>query len=107
MTVTTINNTNTKGGIVTMVAKKKTTKKKTPKMLKKFRMDEGHTIYSLADKLGVDYTTVSNWENGNKYPRPNKITELEDLFGVSYRELFEDLPEDQIAELERRRYNKN
>jgi len=105
MTVTTINKKNTKGGMITMVAKKTT--KKTPKMLKKFRMDAGHTIYSLADKLGVDYTTVSNWENGNKYPRPNKITELEDLFGVSYRGLFEDLPEDQIAELERRRYNKN
>ncbi|MCB5366973.1 helix-turn-helix domain-containing protein [Collinsella aerofaciens] len=76
--------------------------KPVPKRLKKYRMDAGFTIYSLADKLNVNYSTVSYWENGVKHPRHNKIVELEDLFNVSYRELFSDLTEEEAAELERR-----
>lgn len=75
---------------------------KTPKRLKKYRMDGGFTIYSLADRLGVNFSTVSYWENGEKFPRQKKMAELEDLFGVGYRELFSDLTEEEIKELEER-----
>lgn len=34
--------------------------KKLPKRLRKYRMDAGFTIYTLADRLGVNHTTVSN-----------------------------------------------
>jgi transcriptional regulator with XRE-family HTH domain len=74
-----------------------------PKRLKKYRMDNGFTIYSLADRLNVNYSTVSYWENGVKHPRHNKIVELEDLFKASYRDLFTDLTEEEAAELEQRK----
>ncbi|PLR99595.1 helix-turn-helix domain-containing protein [Bacillus sp. T33-2] len=77
--------------------------KKTVKRLKKLRLDFGYTIYSLADKLKVHYSSISYWESGDKFPRRKKMEELEDLFGVSYRELFSDLSEVEIAELEQRK----
>lgn len=79
-------------------------KNSVPKKLRKYRMNAGHTIYSLADRLGVNHSTVSYWENGIKFPRPAKMMELENIFGVGYRELFEDLTEEEAIELEQRRY---
>lgn len=79
-------------------------KERTPKRLKKYRMDAGYTTYSLGDKLGVSFSTVSNWEGGLKFPRQEKLMELEDLFKVSYRELFEDLTDAENRELESKRY---
>jgi transcriptional regulator with XRE-family HTH domain len=75
-------------------------KKKVPKMLKKIRMEEGFTIYSLAERLDVNFSSVSYWENGVKHPRHKKIVELEDLFGLSYRELFTDLTPEEIIQVE-------
>jgi len=77
-------------------------KEKSPKRLKKYRMDAGYTIYTLADRLGVNYSSVSYWENGVKFPRPAKMMELEDIFGVGYRELFTDLTQEEIEEIEER-----
>ncbi|USL89470.1 transcriptional regulator [Bacillus phage vB_BceH_LY2] len=82
------------------------TKKRTPKRLKKYRMDAGYTTYSLGDKLGVSFSTVSNWEGGLKFPRQEKLMELEELFKQGYRELFSDLTEEENRELETRRYGK-
>jgi transcriptional regulator with XRE-family HTH domain len=82
----------------------KMTKKqdKQPKRLKKYRIDAGFTIYSLADRLHVNFSTVSYWENGVKFPRQDKMMELEDIFGVGYRELFTDLTDDELLELKQR-----
>lgn len=77
-------------------------KKRLPKRLKKYRMDAGYSIYSLADRMGVHFSTISYWENGKKFPRQHKMMELEELFGVGYRELFADLTEEEAMELERR-----
>ncbi|AIW03343.1 transcriptional regulator [Bacillus phage Mater] len=83
-------------------------KNKTPKRLRKYRMDAGYTIYTLADKLeeilgkGVHYSSISYWENGEKVPRIGTIVALEDLFNVGYRELFSDLTDDEIKELDQR-----
>lgn len=79
---------------------KKETNVRMPKRLKKYRMDSGYTIYSLADRVGVSYSTVSYWENGHKFPRPDKMMKLEDIFGANYRDLFEDLSEEETEELE-------
>lgn len=77
-------------------------KKGLPKRLKKYRVDAGYSIYSLADRLGVNFSTVSYWENGHKFPRQGKMMELEELFGAGYRDLFTDLTEEEAAELERK-----
>lgn len=79
---------------------KMSNKKQAPKRLKLLRMKAGFTIYSLADRLDVNFSTVSYWENGVKHPRHNKIIELEDMFNTSYRDLFADLDEDEVAEVE-------
>ena len=92
MTTATLTKTNTKGEV----------KMKSPKRLKKYRLDSGYTIYSLADRLGVNFSSISYWENGEKFPRRQKLEALEDLFGVGYRELFSDLTEQEIADLEQR-----
>lgn len=84
----------------------KKVEKKIPKRLKKYRVDGGFTIYSLADRLGVNYSSVSYWENGVKHPRHDKIIELEDIFGASYRELFSDMSEEEIEALEERMNHK-
>lgn len=81
-------------------------KMKSPKRLKKYRMDAGYTIYSLADRLGVNFSTVSYWENGVKFPRPKTMMELEELFGVGYRDLFTDLSESEIHDIEERMKHK-
>jgi len=74
----------------------------TPKKLKKYRLDAGFTIYSLADRVGVHYSSVSGWENGRKFPRMDKVMMLEDLLGHSHRELFTDMNEEEIREVEER-----
>jgi len=76
-----------------------------PKRLKKYRLDAGLTIYSLADRMGVNYSTVSYWENGLKFPRPAKLMELEDVFDKGYRDLFEDLTEEEAEDVEERMDN--
>lgn len=95
--MTTVEKNNAKG-----VQKMSNKKERRPKRLKKYRLDNGYTIYSLADKLNVNFSSVSYWENGVKFPRPATMMELEDIFGVSYRELFTDLTEEEIVELEER-----
>lgn len=89
----------------TVVDGKKVTNQRTkaPKRLKKYRMDRGLTIYTLADELGIHYSTVSFWENGVKFPRQGKMMELEDYFDKSYRDLFKDLTEEELTEIEARR----
>ena len=74
-------------------------KKRLPKRLKKYRMDAGYSIYTFAEKLQVDPSTVSYWENGIKFPRKKNMMDLEDIFGVGYRELFSDLTEEEAEDL--------
>ena len=72
------------------------------KRLRKYRIDAGYTTYSLADRLGVNHSTISYWEHGKKFPRGLRLQEIEDLFEVGYRELFADLTEEEIQDLEQR-----
>jgi len=67
-----------------------------PKRLKKYRLEKGISIYDLAEIVGTNFSTVSYWENGKRYPRHEKIIALEDYFGKAYRDLFTDLTDDEI-----------
>lgn len=44
----------------------------------------------IANRLGVSTATVSDWFNGKKYPRPEKMQKLADLFGVKVSDLQKD-----------------
>ena len=44
----------------------------------------------ICKALGVSSATVSDWCNGNKYPRTDKIQQLADLLGVRFSALTAD-----------------
>lgn len=44
----------------------------------------------IASDLGVPYSTITDWINGNKYPRIDNIEKVAEYFGVSKSDLIED-----------------
>lgn len=60
------------------------------KNLSKFMKLNGKTQMDLANDLNVSQTTISEWMNGKKYPRIDKLQQLADYFGVYKSELVED-----------------
>lgn len=51
------------------------------------RVERGLTLEDLAGKLGVDTSTVSLWEAGDRNPGPARLKKLADFFGVPMRAL--------------------
>lgn len=60
------------------------------KNLKKYVAKSGKERSIIAEELGVSYSTLTDWINGNKYPRINNIEKLSAYFNVSKSELIED-----------------
>lgn len=48
------------------------------------------TRRDLCEALGVKYTTLTDWINGNTYPRIDKIELMANYFGISKSDLVED-----------------
>ena len=44
----------------------------------------------LCSALGFSYSTVSEWINGRKYPRMDKVEELARYFGINKSDLIEE-----------------
>ena len=59
-----------------------------------FRKASGMTQAELAEKLGISFQAVSNWERGQSCPDVPKLIELSGLFGVSVDAILglEDIP---------------
>lgn len=57
----------------------------------------GKTQADIADELGVSSATVSDWANGKKYPRVDKMQRIADYLGVLISDLREDKPVKDIA----------
>lgn len=51
------------------------------------RKEKNMTQMELADKLGISFQAVSNWERGNSMPDISKLPELAEIFGVTLDEL--------------------
>ena len=52
----------------------------------------------LSEALGYSYYTVTDWVNGKKYPRMDKVEQLANYFGIQKSDLIEEtLTEDQAA----------
>lgn len=47
------------------------------------RKKHNMTQFELADKMGISFQAVSNWERGNSMPDISKLPELAELFGVT------------------------
>lgn len=51
------------------------------------RKNHNMTQLELADKMGISFQAVSNWERGNSMPDISKLPELAELFGVTVDDL--------------------
>ena len=58
--------------------------------LKKYIERSGKDRRTIAKDLGFPYSTLTDWINGNKYPRINNIEKLAAYSGVSKSDLIED-----------------
>ena len=57
--------------------------------LKLYMKMKNKTQVDIADQLNVSQSTVSDWINGNKYPRIDKLQLLADYFGILKSDLSE------------------
>lgn len=64
-------------------------KKIMAKNIQALMKSHGVTRKKLADDLDVSYTTLSDWVNGNSYPRIDKIEMMANYFHVSKADLVE------------------
>lgn len=48
----------------------------------------GITQDQLAEKLGVDRSTVAKWELGKSYPRTSLLPKISEILGCTVDELF-------------------
>lgn len=60
---------------------------KVGKIIAQKRKEHNMTQLALADRLGVSFQAVSNWERGNSMPDISKLPELAELFECSIEEL--------------------
>lgn len=60
------------------------------KNLKRYITKSGKDRSTIAEELNLSYSTLTDWVNGNKYPRINNIEKLAAYFNVSKSELIED-----------------
>ena len=60
------------------------------KNLKNFVGRSGKDRKEITKELGIPYSTLTDWMNGNKYPRINNLEKLAAYFGVSKSDLIED-----------------
>lgn len=60
---------------------------KVGRKIAELRKKQNMTQFELADKLGISFQAVSNWERGNSMPDISKLPELAELFEVSIDEV--------------------
>lgn len=66
--------------------------------LRKYVDESGKSRREICDALGFNYFTFSDWLNGRKYPRMNKVEKLSEYFGIQMSDLIEDKPFDREPE---------
>lgn len=60
------------------------------KRISSLRKQCGLTQMELADRLGISFQAVSNWERGNTMPDISKLPEIAEIFNVSIEEILGD-----------------
>ena len=58
--------------------------------LKKYMAEHQKTRREICDALDISYYTFTDWVNGKKYPRMNKVEMLANYFGILKSDLIED-----------------
>ena len=59
--------------------------------LKTLRIERGMTARDLADRIGVSYTTIYRWENGDRIPDGFNMGKLMNVLGVRMKDIISDL----------------
>ena len=59
--------------------------------LKTLRIERGMTARDLADKIGVSYTTIYRWENGDRIPDGFNMGKLMNVLGVRMKDIISDI----------------
>lgn len=65
------------------------------KNLKRYIEKSGKDRRELAEIWGFPYSTVTDWINGKKYPRIDRIEIMADYFGILKSDLIEEKTEEQ------------
>ena len=63
--------------------------------LKAARVNANLSQKQAAEKLGISNNTLSDWENGTRFPKVDKIPEICALYGVAYDNIIF-LPSDSL-----------
>lgn len=66
--------------------------------LKRYMEINNKTRREVSEALGVSYYTFTDWINGKKYPRMDKVEKLAQYFGVLKSDLIEDKKEKPTAQ---------
>lgn len=64
--------------------------------LKKYMKIYDKSRNDISEALSISYFTVSDWVNGKKYPRMDKVELLANYFGILKSDLIEDKPEQHL-----------
>lgn len=59
---------------------------------------KGVSRNDICNALGISYFTVSDWVNGKKYPRMDKVEMLANYFGILKSDLIEDKKEEETPD---------
>ena len=59
--------------------------------LRTLRKERGLTARELADEIGVSYTTIYRWENGNRIPDGFNMGKLMNVLGVRLKDIVSDI----------------
>ena len=68
------------------------------KNLKYYIERSGKDRKTLAEIWGFPYSTVTDWINGNKYPRIDRIEVMAEYFGIQKSDLIEEKNEKPTAQ---------
>ena len=60
---------------------------KVGRKIAELRKHRNMTQMELADRLGISFQAVSNWERGNSMPDISKLPEIAELFGTTIDEI--------------------
>lgn len=63
--------------------------------LNKYMRLQSKSRKDISEALGISYFTVSDWVNGKKYPRMDKVEMLANYFGILKSDLIEDKSEEE------------
>ena len=71
------------------------------KNLQKYMALNGKSRKEVCQALGYSYFTFSDWINGKKMPRMDKVEQLANYFGIKKSDLIEETKKEQPVEYDR------